>query len=355
MTTYYSSVTKPDKLRPNDVYIMDIIPNDWVLDKIQGEPDKLITIKPLPTKIRVVNRLLISDTCSYLRLDGLKHMQITGIMEDSLKADEPLVEVWGNNLCIQNLHVETVPSAYRYWTSEDWEAYARKGFMVRGKHVALASNRIANTSFAVELYGEYCSASRNDILHFCGDGIRGLNNHQIIEGNLTTYAHLGNPKNHLDHIQLWNCTAPTPQQGMLTGMQVRDNFCYNPPNYTPCQGIGCYDGMITDSLFENNIIGTNHQHLLTLGSAQNCTIRDNHLYNSTPADERGLYQDAWLMLGTNKPEHPTCSGNTVANNYIPRLVAQEDAGECRDNQGVDKYLAWQLLKLRTNLAQESFA
>lgn len=46
--------------------------------------------------------------------------------------------------------------------------------------------------------------------------------------------------------------------------------------------------------------------------------------------------------------------NTIINNYIPRLVAQEDAGECRDNQGVDKYLAWQLLKLRTNLAQESF-
>lgn len=133
MATYYSSITKPDKLRPNDVYIMDMIPDELVLDNIQGEPNAPITIKPLPNKIRVVNRLLISDTCAYLHLDGLNQVQITGVMEDSAKASKPLVEIWGNYLHVQNCHVETFPSAYRYWTSEDWEAYSRKGFMVRGK------------------------------------------------------------------------------------------------------------------------------------------------------------------------------------------------------------------------------
>ena len=351
MATYYSSVTKPDKLRPNDVYIMDIIPDDWVLDKIQGEPNAPIIIKPLPNRIRTINALRVSDTCSYLQLNGLRHLHITGVRDDN----RPLVEVWGDQIILRQLTLDSNPEAYKHWTSEDWEAYARKGFVAKGQHISLVNNRIINTSFAIELYGESCQAVRNNILHFCGDGIRGLNNHQVIMGNLTAYAHTGNPKNHLDHIQTWNCTAPTPQLGALTGMRVRDNFCYNPPNYASCQGIGCYDGTITDSLFENNIVGTNHQHLLTLASAQNCTIRDNHLYNSMPADERGLYQDAWLMLGTTKPDHPACSGNTVTNNYIPRLVAQEDAGECRDNQRIDKYLAWQLLKLRTNLAQESFA
>lgn len=351
MTTHYSSVTKPEKIRPGDTYMMDIIPDDWVLDKLRGEPDAPITIKPLPNRVRVINALRISDTCSYLSIDGLRHLQIKGVTD----TPKPLAEIWGNHVSLQQLSLETDPAAHLRWSSEDWEAYARKGLVVRGSHVTLANNRIINTSFAIELYGQYCNAGGNNILHFCGDGIRGLNSHQLIEGNLTAYAHIGNPNNHLDHIQLWNHTAPTPQQGILTGMRLHDNFCYNPPEHASCQGIGCYDGVITDSFFEGNTVGTNHQHLLTLASAQNCTIRDNHLYNSTPADERGLYQDAWLMLGTNKPEHPACSGNTVANNYIPRLVAQEDAGECRDNQGVDKYLAWQLLKLRTNLAQESFA
>jgi hypothetical protein len=350
MATYYSSVTKPDKLRPNDVYIMDVIPDDWVLDKIQGEPDTPIIIKPLPNQIKTIGRLRISDTCTYLYLDGLEHLVVTGVTDDN----KPLVEIWGSHIGLQRLHLNTTPNAQLHWTNEDWEAYARKGFVVRGSHVSLTQNRITNTSFAIELYGEFCQAIQNNVLHFCGDGIRGLNNHQVIMGNLTAYAHVGNTRNHLDHIQLWNCTAPTPQQGILTGMQVRDNFCYNPPNYAPCQGIGCYDGTITDSLFENNIVGTNHQHLLTLASAQNCALRDNHLYNTSPADDRGLYQDAWLMLGTTKPDHPTCSGNTVINNHIPRLAAQEGAGECRDNQGVDKYLAWQLLKLRATLAQESF-
>ena len=76
--------------------------------------------------------------------------------------------------------------------------------------------------------------------------------------------------------------------------------------------------------------------------------------NSELPDEQGN-EKGWIMLGTNKPDHPACSNNKITNNYAPRVIMPEGAGEACDNQESDQYLLWYLANRRAALAQESFA
>lgn len=315
MTLHYYSSLKPSKLKPSDTVIIDQMPEELIIEKWFGDEGQPIRIYPLPTPHCQTTRIHIKD-CKHLILDGLGVLNVSGV--DNQK---PLVTLDTHYCTVQNLRIETVDNTFM-WSSEDWEAIARRGIIMRGKENKAINNKIRNTSFAIEAYGLNDEVLNNQVTRFCGDGIRYLNNDQRIAHNFLALAFMGNPNNHLDFIQGWNHTAKNPQVGSLHNIRIEHNTVYNPMseffNYGITQGIGCYDGTIENSTFAYNRVVTNHNHALTLASAQQCHLLGNELTHTNPLEK------AWLMLGTNKADHPDPHGNLIQDNaadefHVPKL------------------------------------
>src|SRR4051812_41600808 len=80
------------------------------------------------------------------------------------------------------------------------------------------------------------------------------------------------------------------------------------------QGIGCFDGTFVDWVVENNIIITDHWHVITLLGARNCRIVNNTVIDPNTTSPG----PPWISIDAHKDGTPP-SGCVVRNNLTTDL------------------------------------
>lgn len=208
------------------------------------------------------------------------------------------------------------------WSADDWDHKACNGIDVAGPDNVVRDNRLRNVNFGISITGARCRVERNIVENFSGDGLRGLGDYGVFDGNLVMNCYDVNG-NHDDGFQSWSTGPGGVGTGVVRGVVLRGNRIVNyedpaQPHRGTLQGIGCFDGFFEDWLIENNEILTDHWHGITLGGARNCRIVNNMVVDLN--DERP--GPPWIRIGRHKNGMPS-SGNLIRNNLAPSIHADE--------------------------------
>lgn len=281
---------------------------DLIINNV-GDHTALVNVMPERGIEVSLNRLVI-NTCTNLVFNGKSKTSIRS--SGQTPANVPLVSILGGQgNVVQWCYIHSAAS-HSGWQAAHW-LKTRDGVFVTGSDCKISNNVIQNVQTGITLRGWGSDALANTIDGFCVDGIRMLADYTTASDNRIAHAYLGNPNNHNDAIQLWNASAPSPQEGVVSGVIIQRNRIYNrssdPGGVRDMQGIGCFDGVIRRALIRDNLVQVDHYHGITLGVAEYCTISDNTVIGS---DSHSI-QQPWIMIGTNKTSRLSWM-NTVTNN-----------------------------------------
>jgi hypothetical protein len=209
------------------------------------------------------------------------------------------------------------------WTAKDWVDKPASGIWLgrNGKAHVARNNYILNTRFGIALCAPECVAEGNIIENFSADGLRATRDGQVAQYNVIKNIFVGAAEgddNHDDGIQvfLFNVGTGTVRNIVLRGNIILAREDDSLPFRTGLQGIGCFDGPLVGFLVEDNIIGVNHYHGITLGDAQGSTIRNNVCFSRWGGRFR-----PWIMLGEKKD---LASANFVSNNLAHSFSFKAD-------------------------------
>ncbi len=209
------------------------------------------------------------------------------------------------------------------WTADDWNNLAGNGIRVDGANNFIANNHIKNVNFGISVSGPNAQIIGNTIENFSGDGLRGLGDHGLFEGNLVKNCYKTND-NHDDGFQSWSVGPDGVGSGEVHGIILRGNTIINyedpdQPMRCTLQGIGCFDGTFVDWVIENNVIMVDHWHGITLMGARNSRI-----VNNTVVD---LNQERpgppWVRIANHKDGTPA-QGCLVRNNLVTAINVEGD-------------------------------
>jgi parallel beta-helix repeat protein len=162
--------------------------------------------------------------------------------------------------------------------------------------------------------------ARNRITDFMSDGLRGLADDCVFEGNVVENCYAIDA-NHDDGFQSWSIDATgRVGRGVVKRVTLRGNtfISYTDPAQpfkAAMQGIGCFDGMFEDWVIENNLIVTDMWHGIALYGATNCRIVNNTIAKN-PIDAAA--RTPWIQISPHKHGQPS-TGNLVRNNLTPTL------------------------------------
>ncbi|MEN8137941.1 MAG: T9SS type A sorting domain-containing protein [Bacteroidota bacterium] len=299
----------------------------YLLSGAHGEPSistsnsDYVTVKALEGETPVISSILLKSG-KYWAFDG-----ITFSADGSGGAfTRPyIIEAKENfsNLKITNCTIQSADDIST-WTKSDWYTYAKDGLMLFSDNVILKNNTIKNTMFSLEVVGDYYEVKNNLIDNFGGDAIRALGNHAVYEGNTIRDAYVQDyAVNHDDAIQMYD--RYDVYNGVLDDLVFRNNKIYsfldpitdfikdNDLVGYYMQSIIVTDGNITNSIFENNLIVSDHRHGITLSGAKNCLVQNNTVVKSPYNASKDLNSAPiiWLL---NSKNGTTTEGCTIRNN-----------------------------------------
>lgn len=224
-------------------------------------------------------------TFTKIRVDGSRHWHLKGLHvrpgSESLKKPKFLVEVrrGSEKITIEDFDVSSAPDITG-WTAEDWQAKAVNGISISGHSITLRNNKVRNIRFGITSKASSSMIEGNLIEDFAGDGLRGLGNHTLYQGN-TIKNCFKIDDNHDDGFQSWSLGPEgKPGKGEVVGGILRGNRIINsedPEQLLRCslQGIGMFDGLFVDWVIENNLVVTDHWHGITVMGAKNVRIVNN--------------------------------------------------------------------------------
>ncbi len=200
------------------------------------------------------------------------------------------------------------------WSKEKWNTVAVNGINVVGKKISLLNNQVKNVRFGILVSSSHSIVKGNLVENFSGDGMRGLGDHSLFEGNTIKNCFQVN-SNHADGFQSWSVGKNNRVgTGAVTGITLRKNLIINfedpeQPFRCEMQGIGLFDGMYVDWVIENNIVVADHWHGITVMGAKNVRIINNTVYDP----QYGNAGPAWIRVWEHK-NGTKSEGNFVANN-----------------------------------------
>jgi hypothetical protein len=219
-------------------------------------------------------------------------------------------------------------TGHRDWTAAEWRR-ARSGITVRGRGVEVRGSRIEGVYHGIEVSGPDVRVIGNLIDGFGADGIRGLGDGGLYEGNtIQNCAQVD--ANHADGFQSW-ARGPDGKagEGVITGVVVRGNLIRNytgEPGPLTChlQGIGMFDGIFADWLIEGNTIEVDHFHGITVLGGERVRVVGNTVRDLDP----GPPGPPWIRIGAHK-DGRVGGDNLVAENVAtikanPRVTAVRD-------------------------------
>jgi hypothetical protein len=209
------------------------------------------------------------------------------------------------NAC--SLYTATDVSA---WTAAQWDSLSCNGVSLSGDSLYAVNNVVRNTNFGLSVSGNECLALGNTIANFSGDGMRGLGNDLVFEGNTVMNCYDVND-NHDDGFQSWSINDDPPRERVvLRGNRIINYEDPGQPLRGTLQGIGCFDGPYVDWVIENNVIVTDHWHGITLMGAFGCRIVNNTVMDPNDTDPG----PCWISIADHKDGTP--SANCVVRNNI---------------------------------------
>jgi len=228
----------------------------------------------------------------------------------------------------------TVPDASG-WTKEQWDTLSCNGISLSGPSCTARGNVFKNVNFGISVTGDSCLADGNSVTGFAGDGMRGLGDYDVFQYNTIKNCYAVNA-NHDDGFQSWSLDdSGNPGGGVVYGIILRGNTIINyedpdQPFRGTLQGIGCFDGMFSGWLVENNVVITDHWHGITLSGAENCVIVNNTVVDINEESPG----PPWIRISGHKNGTPS-SGCIVRNNLTTDLSCS-DTGVTADHNIIVK-------------------
>lgn len=206
------------------------------------------------------------------------------------------------------------------WTAQQWVDLPASGIDVSGDRITILDNTVRNVRFGISVGGDDAKILHNLVDHFSADGLRGLGDRGLFEGNRIQNNYVDGPidGNHDDGFQSWSLGPGGVGTGEVRGVVLRGNLFVNHldpshPLRSSMQAIGCFDGRFVDWTVENNVIVTDHWHGIALYGADNARI-----VNNTVIDlEVGSPGPPWIMLNEHDgvPSRNSLVRNNVATDY----------------------------------------
>lgn len=307
-----------------------------------GGGEKPVTITAAEGEQPVVRKVSLSGTRNWL-IRGLTVTPAAG----EARVRNRLVEI-GNDgkfgpshgIVIEDCRIFTTDDVAG-WSREDWNTKACDGISVGGNDCVVRGNAVRNINFGIAVTGERVRVENNLVENFSGDGLRGLGDGGVFEGNTVRNCYDVND-NHDDGFQSWSRTKEGVGKGVVKGIVLRGNTIINwtdpkQPFRGPLQGIGCFDGFYEDWVIENNVVVVDHWHGITLMGARNCVIRNNTVVDIA----EGRPGPTWIRIDPHKDKRPS-GGCRVVNNLAadfriaPGNVAEHNTRlESRERTFVD--------------------
>ena len=247
-------------------------------------------------------------------------------------------------IIFRGLDVRSVEDAATYpmWSLRDWEARRHDGVLLNGPDNALLDSQLTGLYFAIAATGPRARVAGNLVLGFSGDGMRGLGDGSVFEGNRVQDC-VQIDDNHADAFQSWS-RGPNgrPGEGTVEGLVLRQNTLVewaqpiDNPLRCDLQGIGLFDGMFRNLVIENNLIVVSAYHGIAVTGGLGVTIIHNTLVNPRqPGADR-----PWLSVTPHK-DGQLSADVTVANNLAPqfRFLEIDPAGMFEASNVVSPYPA----------------
>lgn len=279
------------------------------------------------TPLRIVADMRHQAHLTHLEIERSRNLYIEGLaiwpLEMGGRGPMVRTDARSAHITLSGLDVRSRETAAGYptWDLAGWEASKRGGMFLRGPDNRVEGSRFLGVYHGIATTGERAVVLGNLIQGFAGDGLRGLGDGSVYQGNRIQDC-VQIDGNHADGFQSWSLGGENnrPGQGVVTDITLRGNmileWASSPVSPLRCslQGIGLFDGMFEDFVIENNLIFVSAYHGIAVAGGINTRIVNNTLVN--PRDP-GLDRP-WLSISPHK--NGTLSvGGIVANNITPRL------------------------------------
>ena len=177
------------------------------------------------------------------------------------------------------------------WDAETWRTQARVGVMIQGARIEVRHSRISAVRNGIIARGPDVRVIGNLVDGFSGDGLRGLGDGGLFEGNgVQNCVKVDN--NHDDGFQSWS-QGPDGKSGggVVRDVTVRGNVIRSyadVPGPLTCQlmGISLFDGMYQDWLIEGNVVEVDALNGIVVLGGENVRVIGNLVRNRTPGADR---------------------------------------------------------------------
>ncbi|WP_170154599.1 CBM96 family carbohydrate-binding protein [Mangrovibacterium diazotrophicum] len=225
-------------------------------------------------------------------------------------------------------------SASEPWaTAEDWLANYCVGVYCYGDYNTIRNCELKNVDFGFYLYtgADNNTIEYNTIENIGGDGIQARGSYNVFQYNTIKNCYKVDD-NHDDGIQVYTIGDDgNVGTGNSVGVVIRGNTIISTtdPNQNlqgDFQGIGCFDGLFTDWVVENNVVISDTYHGISLYGAINCTV-----VNNTVIDPNTVSPGpTWIQVTAHK-DGTAASGNLIANNLCTALSLDANVGTVANN------------------------
>jgi len=234
-----------------------------------------------------------------------------------------------HDIVVEDCRLQSVASVSA-WSVDDWNSLACNGFSVEGENMTVRNNTLKNVSVGISVGARHSLIEGNLVENFAGDGLRGLGDHTVFQYNTVKNCYDVNA-NHDDGFQSWSLGDDGVGTGEVVGIVLRGNTIINyedpgQPHRGTLQGIGCFDGMFVDWVVENNVIITDHWHVITLLGARDCRIVNNtviDLNDQSPGPP-------WVRIGNHK-DGTQSTGGVIRNNLTTSISIDDGVEVAEDH------------------------
>jgi preprotein translocase subunit YajC len=202
------------------------------------------------------------------------------------------------------------------WGAKEWMD-APSGILVgrNGKDLTVRNCYIRNVRFGISMTAFDSLAEGNVIENFSADGIRVTRDGQTAQYNVIRNAYVSDAdgdKNHDDGIQ---CFLFNKGKGEVKNITIVGNvvIAHDSPNQklkNAMQGIGFFDGPLTDFKVTDNVVYVETYHGISLYDAQNAVVERNVVWTPGAGKVQG-----WIMFGTKSKDEVLTRNNTARNNF----------------------------------------
>ncbi|MDA3863428.1 MAG: right-handed parallel beta-helix repeat-containing protein, partial [Deltaproteobacteria bacterium] len=254
--------------------------------------ERYITIRAMEDETPLFSEVEVHSAAKWvlrgLNIDGSKQEEPGSSTLLSIKYHNYFGPV--SRILVDNCRLFSTPDISA-WTAADWNQLSCNGIEIRGSHVQVQNNLLRNVNFGITVNGSNVTVKDNTIENFSGDGLRGLGQNLLFEGNLVKNCYDVND-NHDDGFQSWSVEGQTVSRIVLRGNTFINFEDPQQPLRGPLQGIGCFDGFYEDWLVENNLVIVDHWHGITFLGAKNVKVRNNTVITADLDTER----TPWIMI-----------------------------------------------------------